>query len=141
VLTEATQFLIDLDRLEIALKAVIFNRTHEPSSMEPLSMPVVEEKVEAALTKQLSRALHPPLTNSIHREWLVKNFFAHQALADGEASRFTQFAKKLPTTTPFVRVPVLPAFPGDFSGLISLCGYLFPAARKIQSSRKGRKKE
>jgi len=78
--------------------------------------------------------------NSIEREWLVKNFFAHQALADGEATRFAEFTKKLSPTTPVVRVPLLPAFPGDFGGLISLCSYLFPVAKKQESPRKNKGK-
>ena len=136
VLTEATQFLTGLDRLKIALKAVIFNRTHEEPSPR-----ISEEKVEASLIKQLSRTVQPSLANSAYSEWLVKNFLAHQTLATGEAIRFSQFANNLSPATPVVRVPVLPAFPGDFGGLISLCSYLFPAARRSQPHRKSRGKE
>ncbi len=125
VLTEATQFLTGLNRLEIALKAVIFNRTHE----EPLRQ-IVEKKTGVSLITQLSRIVQPPLTDSGHSEWLVKNFFSHQTSADGEAARFAQFIKKLPPTTPFVRLPTLPAFPGDFGGLIRLCSYLFPSVKE-----------
>ena len=136
VLTEATQFLTGLDRLKIALKAVIFNRTHEEPSTR-----ISEEKVEASLIKQLSRTVQPSLANSAYSEWLVKNFLAHQTLATGEAIRFSQFVNNLSPATPVVRVPVLPAFPGDFGGLISLCSYLFPAARRSQPHRKSRGKE
>ncbi len=136
VLTEATQFLTGLDRLKIALKAVIFNRTHEEPSTR-----ISEEKVEASLIKQLSRTVQPSLANSAYSEWLVKNFLAHQTLATGEAIRFSQFVNNLSPATPVVRVPVLPAFPGDFGGLISLCSYLFPAARRSQPHRKSRSKE
>ena len=45
-----------------------------------------------------------------------KEFFAHQALAEGEATRFAEFTKNLSPTTPFVRVPVLPAFPETSAG-------------------------
>lgn len=129
VLTEATQFLTDLDRLAIALKAVIFNRTHEEASLSS-----AKDNVEVTLTQQLSRTLHPPLMSSSHREWLVKNFLAHQTLAHGEAIRFAQFSNSLSSTTPCVRIPIFPAFPGDFSGLINLSSYLFlsPKGRKLR---------
>jgi hypothetical protein len=65
----------------------------------------------------------------------VKNFLAHQALAHGEATRFAQFARQMPLSTPLVRVPVFPAFPGDFGGLINLSSYLFGNAQKPKSRR------
>ena len=125
VLTEAVQFLIGLEHLTIALKAVILNRTHEE-----ISLNTTGEKAEVALTRSLSRVVQPSLTNPAHREWLVKNFLAHQTLAQGEAARFVKFANNLSPTTPFVRVPVFPAFPGDFGGLISLSSYLFSDSKR-----------
>jgi len=135
VLTEATQLLTDLERLEIALKAAIFNRTHEEPSIQ-----ISAEKVGTSLIEQLTRAVSPSLVNSIEPDWLVRNFFAHQALAEGEATRFAEFTKKLSPTTPVVRVPIFPAFSGDFGGLISLCSYLFPVAKKQESPRKNKGK-
>lgn len=135
VLTEATQFLSDLDRLDIALKAVIFNRTHDEPSLQRF-----EEKTRPALVERVSRTVRPPLTNSAHSEWFVTNFFAYQTLAAGEATRFAQFTKKLPPRTPFVRVPVVPALPGDFGGLIRLCSYVFPAMAGQKPRRRDRGK-
>lgn len=119
VLTEATRFLADLDRLTIALKAVIFNRTHA----EVATRKAVEKA--GSLRKHLSRAVQLAVADTYASEWLVENFLAHQTLAHGEATRFAQFAHRVPPATPLVRVPVFPAFPGDFGGLINLSSYLF----------------
>ena len=59
VLTEATQFFTELDRLKIALKAAIFNRTHEEPSTQ-----ISAEKVEASLIEQLTRTVQPSMVNS-----------------------------------------------------------------------------
>jgi anion-transporting ArsA/GET3 family ATPase len=131
VLTEATQFLADLDRLTIALKAVIFNRTHAEVTTR-----IAEEKTAVTLSEQLARAVQLAAADAQASKWLVKNLFAHQTLAHGEAARFAQFARRVPSTTPLIRVPVFPAFPGDFSGLINLSSYLFDNSQRRKLRRK-----
>ncbi|MBM4254913.1 MAG: ArsA family ATPase [Deltaproteobacteria bacterium] len=135
VLTEATQFLTDLDRLTIALKAVIFNRTHADVDAR-----IAEEQIGSALVEQLSRAVTSTATDTQAQEWLVKNFLAHQTLAQGETIRFTQFAEQLSSTTPLIRVPVFPEFPGDFRGLINLASHLFPTTAPPKPRRKHKDK-
>jgi|SRR5581483_10938418 len=135
VLSEATQFLTDLGRLDITLKAVIFNRTQGGPSTE-----LGKETAQPSLAERLSRAVRPPLANSAHSEWLAANFFAYQTLAAREAARFAQFSKNLPSRTPLVRVPVIPALPGDFGGLVRLCSYVFPTVAGQKPRRKNKSK-
>ena len=136
VLSEATRFLTDLGRLDITLKAIIFNRTHDGPSTQ-----LVEETTQSSLVERLSRTVQPPLATSTHIEWLATNFFAHQTLAAGEATRFAQFSKNLPPRMPLVRVPVVPALPGDFGGLVRLCSYVFPTVVRQKPRRKNKSKE
>jgi anion-transporting ArsA/GET3 family ATPase len=136
VLTEAEQFLTGLEQMDICLKAAIFNRAHEE-----IVLPSGEKSEHGTLHKQLANALQPTLSNITQSEWLVQNFLAHQTLAEGEAQRFAQFVERLPSLIPCVRVPVFPDFPGDLSGLISLCGHVFPpSAKEPKARRRGKVK-
>jgi len=136
VLTEATQFLTGLEQMSIDLRAVIFNRTHEE-----FTLPGVATSDHVTLQEQLASVLRPTLPDVTQSEWLVHNFLAHQTLAEGEALRFAQFVKSLPSPIPCVRVPVFPAFPGDFAGLISLCAHLFPSAKEKNLARMRKRRQ
>ncbi len=131
VLTEASQFLTGLEQMSIDLKAVVFNRAHEEFMLSS-----VTKNDRDALHEQLAGVFRPALPNATQSEWLVQNFLAHQTLAEGEALRFAQFVKRLPSPIPCVRVPVFPAFPGDFGGLISLCVHIFPPVKEQKPRRK-----
>jgi len=114
---------------------VIFNRTHADVDAR-----IAEEQIGSALVEQLSRAVTSTATDTQAQEWLVKNFLAHQTLAQGETIRFTQFAEQLSSTTPLIRVPVFPEFPGDFRGLINLASHLFPTTAPPKPRRKHKDK-
>ena len=104
----------------MSLKAVVANRIHDewlavsPRAIDP-----------ARLTERLTSVLQGPVADRRHVEWLVKNFLSYQHIAREEAARLTQFAETLPTATPVVRVPALPAFPADLAGLAKMHRYLF----------------
>jgi hypothetical protein len=55
--------------------------------------------------------------------------------ARGEERRVELFAQDFPADVPFVRVPLLPAFPADLSGLATLLQYLCREIRPKQSQR------
>jgi anion-transporting ArsA/GET3 family ATPase len=120
MLTEAREFHQGLMQMGVSLKAVVANRIHDewlavsPRSSDP-----------ARLTERLKRTLQGPAAEQLSVEWLVNNFLSYQRMARDEAARLTQFADTLPTATPVVRVPALPAFPADFAGLAKLHHYLF----------------
>ena len=135
VLSEAMQFLEGLRNLEIALKAVIFNRTH----MLPNGR-LFQEQGDTSVTEKISRTIQRSLAPSTHHAWLVENFLAYHSLATGESVRFAQFAQKLPVQTPFIRIPVLPKFPGDFEGLVSLSALLFPSSAERKSRTRTKRK-
>jgi hypothetical protein len=109
-----------LVQMGVSLKAVVANRMHDewlaisPSSSDP-----------ARLTERLTSALRGPAADRLPVEWLVKNFLSYQGVAREEAARLTQFTDTLPTATPVVRVPALPAFPADLAGLAKMHRYLF----------------
>lgn len=119
VLAEAQEFHQGLIQMGVSLKAVVANRVHDewlaasPRSSDP-----------ARLTERLTNALQGPAADRRHAEWLVKNFLSYQHIAREEGARLTQFAETLPTETPVVRVPALPAFPADLAGLAALHRYL-----------------
>ncbi|MGE4092063.1 MAG: ArsA family ATPase [Candidatus Binatia bacterium] len=130
ILTEAKRFLNGLERLNISPKAIIFNRVHEESTTMKL-----HEQDRSTLAEQLCHTLEIPGKTPLAIEWLIENFFTYQTLAHTEAIRHKNFSRQLPEGMLFLRVPILPTFPGDMSGLVSLHPYLFPAADKRKQRR------
>jgi anion-transporting ArsA/GET3 family ATPase len=120
VLAEAQEFHQGLMQMGVSLKAVVANRIHDewlavsPRAIDPVR-----------LTERLISALQGPAADRLPVEWLVKNFLSYQGMAREEAARLTQFIDTLPTATPVVRVPALPAFPADLAGLAKMHRYLF----------------
>jgi len=119
VLAEAEEFRVGLERLDVALKGVVVNRVHEEwQGKGPLC------KGPAALVERFRKVLHVTPANSAQLQWLAENFLAYQTLARGEGLRLEHFAHSLPAHIPLVRIPVLPAFPADLGGLLTLHRYL-----------------
>lgn len=130
VLAEAQEFRRGLEQLGVALKGVVVNRVHEEwQGRAPVG------KDADALAERLSQRLHIRPVDSAQLRWLADNFLAYQALAQGERRRLAHFQRGLPVGIPFVRIPLLPAFPADLGGLLTLHKYLCGAA-KVKPSRR-----
>lgn len=130
VLAEAEEFCTGLERMGIALKAVVANRIHE----EWLGK-LLDRKKSPALAEWLRQVVDLPPEYHSHVGWLAENFFTYQKLAHAEAVRLERFARVLPATIPLVRISTLPALPANFSGLVTLHHYLFPERKDHKSRR------
>jgi anion-transporting ArsA/GET3 family ATPase len=129
VLTEAEEFRAGLAHFGVTLKGVVVNRVHEEWHGKRPSY-----KNAAALVKRLHHSVHFPSRKDAQLEWLVENFAAHQALARGEALRLERFRRSLLEGVPLVRVPAIPVFPADLSGLLMLHDHLL-SQNKTDKSR------
>lgn len=119
VLAEAEEFRLGLEQLGVTLKGVIANRMHEEW---PGQMP--RRRTSEAVSAQVQLALQLTPGDVVYHEWLARNFLAHQTYARGETERLAAFSHNLPVEVLRVRVPALPAFPADLSGLVTLHQYL-----------------
>ncbi|HEV8716589.1 MAG TPA: ArsA-related P-loop ATPase [Candidatus Binatia bacterium] len=124
VLAEAEEFRIGLERLGMALKGVVVNRMHEQWRGQ---FPHYHSCT--ALSERLRLMLSLTVRDNTHLSWLAQNFLAHQTQARGEEQRVELFARNFPTDAAVVHVPLLPAFPADLGGLVTLLHYL---CREIQ---------
>ena len=119
ILAEAEQFRVGLARLDVAVKGIIVNRLHEPwHGQSP------QQQSYTALVKRLRPAVRLTTKDSTPLPWLAQNFLAYQLQARGEERRVELFSQHFLADVPFVRVPLLPAFPADLSGLATLLRYL-----------------
>jgi len=119
VLAEAEEFRLGLEHLGVTLKGVVANRMHEEWQGQMPRRRSVE-----AVSEQVRLALQLTPGDMVHREWLARNFLAHQTYARGETRRLAAFSRNLPAEVLRVRVPILPAFPADLGGLVTLHQYL-----------------
>jgi anion-transporting ArsA/GET3 family ATPase len=119
VLAEAEECRLGLERLGVTLKGVVANRVHEGWHGQ---MP--RRRTSEAVRAQVRSVLQLTPGDMAHYEWLARNFLAYQTYARGETKRLTAFSRHLPAEVLQVRVPVLPAFPADLSGLGMLHQYL-----------------
>jgi anion-transporting ArsA/GET3 family ATPase len=133
VLAEAEEFRVGLERLEVALKGVIVNRAHEQWRGQ-----LPQRQSYPALVEHLRPVLRLTTGDNTHLSWLAQNFLASQTQARGEERRVELFSRNFPSDLPFVRVPLLPAFPADLSGLATLLQYL---CKNIQPKLSRRVKE
>ncbi len=127
VLAETAAFLTDLHRLKAPLEGVVVNGVQEEWRTEPSW-----DEDAGTLAARLRTILHMRSKNHEQIQWLTKNFLAYQTLVRGEEKRLAHFRRALPTETSFTQVPILPAFPADLGGLLTLHQYLF-ATTKPQS--------
>ena len=130
ILGEAEEFRVGLERLDVAVKGVIVNRLHEPQQGQ-----VLPQQSYTALVKRLRPAVHLTIRDNTALPWLAQNFLAQQMQARGEERRVELFSQNFPADVPFVRVPLLPAFPADLGGLATLLQYLCREIRLKQSQR------
>jgi len=130
VLTEAEEFCAGLERMGIALKAVVANRLHEAWPHR-----IIDDQNPSAVAERLRQAVQLPPKSHAHFRWLAENFFISQRLARAEEARLEQFARVLPATIPLVRIPLLPALAANFTGLTALHHYLFLERKSRQSRR------
>jgi len=130
VLAEAEEFRVGLARLGMALKGVVVNRMHEQWQGQSPHWPSC-----TALAGRLRPVLRLIVRDSNHLPWLAQNFLAYQTQARGEERRVALFSRNCPTDAAFVRVPLLPAFPADLGGLMTLLHYLCRETRPQLSRR------
>jgi anion-transporting ArsA/GET3 family ATPase len=133
VLAEAEEFRVGLERLGVALKGVIVNRVHEPWRGQ-----LPQRQSFTTLVERLRPTLRLTPGDSTQLQWLARNFLAYQTRARGEERRVAHFSRNFPTDVSFVRVPLLPAFPADLGGLVTLHHYL---CREVQPKPSRRVKE
>jgi anion-transporting ArsA/GET3 family ATPase len=119
VLQEAGNFRVALERMGIALKAVVVNRVHEPWRIE------TNEKLNVKILIKRMREVLCSFEDEATLQWLVENFLAYQALAQSEKERVQKFSHHLSAVTPIVYVPVLQRALVDLQGLAALHSYLF----------------
>ena len=135
VLTEAEEFHHGLTQMGITLKAVVVNRVHD--EWLAVSPPAIEPR---RMAEQLPSLLRLSTEQEPLAEWLLKNFFAYQQIAREEATRLTQFTDTFSASPLLIRVPALPAFPADLSGLALLHHYLFSSQVEHPPRRRAKKR-
>lgn len=122
VLAEAEAFLAGLQRLHIPLRGLVVNGVHGTGRAGP------EWAGDASsLAARLRHVVVPPPKQRDLLKRLADNFLAYQTLARGERRRLTRFYRLLPAGVLSAHVPVIPAFPADLGGLLTLHQYLFAA--------------
>jgi anion-transporting ArsA/GET3 family ATPase len=128
VLKEAQAFHSTLRRMAISLKGIVVNRVH-------VQQRTVAKKTftSTKLTKSL-QSVFPLATSDAQVRWMIKNFLAHQELAQSENERVHQFSLHTAPATPLVHIPLLRTSLVDLGGLTALHPYLCSAAGLLSVS-------
>lgn len=130
LLGEAETFLLDLERLQVPLRAVVVNGVYGTMRVEP------EWQGDAStLAERLRHIVTPPVERRDLLRRLARNFLAYQTLIRGEHRRLSRFFRHLPHGVLRVYVPIIPAFPADLGGLLALHPHLFAPLHLRRASR------